>query len=43
MVNLKVWKEIVKFRNLSELECDLSRSLKVICDDVIGLSIVLSY
>ena len=29
----------IRLRNLSDLEFDLSRSLKVICDDVIGLLI----
>ncbi len=29
----------IRLRNLSDLELDLSRSLKVICDDVIGLPI----
>ncbi len=29
----------IRLRNLTDLEFDLSRSLKVICDDVIGLSI----
>ncbi len=28
----------IRLRNLSDLEFDLSRSLKVICDDVIGFS-----
>ncbi len=29
----------IRLQNLNDLEFDLSRSLKVICDDVIGLSI----
>ncbi len=31
--------QYIRFRNLSDLEFDLSRLLKVMCDDVIGLSI----
>ncbi len=29
----------IRLQNVSDLEFDLSKSLKVICDDVIGLSI----
>ncbi len=33
----------IRLRNLSDPDFDLSRSLKVICDDAIGLSTILSY
>ena len=44
MFNSNIWPNSVplqdtKLRNLSDLDVDLSRSLKVKCDSIIGLSI----
>ena len=44
MVNGNIWPNTaslqdIRLRNLSDLEFDISRSLKVKCDDVMGLAI----
>ena len=44
MFNSNIWPnstplQDIRLQNLSDLEFDLSRSLKVKCDDVIGLSL----
>ncbi len=44
MFNSNIWPnsaplQDIRLQNLSDLEFDLSRSLKVKCDDVIGLAI----
>ncbi len=44
MFNSNIWPisaplEDIRLQNLKDLEFDLSRSLKVKCDDVIGLAI----
>ena len=48
MFNSNIWLNAaplrnIRLRNLSDIEFDLSRSLKVIRDDVIGVAIMVSY